>query len=647
MIEFLLRNLAVGLIGLLAVLIARRQSASVRHAMVAIALLGTILVPMAGVLLPQHVMRVLPATEAVSQVTATKPGPFSSPAPIVHPAMTPIGVDEAPQSTPWLPLAWAFGSLLLLARMLFGIATIETWRRSGVPTPNGCGREEALVVPKIQIPMTAWLGRHYIFLPEDWQTWSADRQDSVLAHERAHIQRGDWFLQVAGQLLCAALWFNPVQWLLNRELRQLSELAADDLALASGVVPSRYADDLLEIARKTTKGVPSMALAMAAKPHISRRIRMILNPNVSRRPIGRAGMAGLLAALILVSAPLCAIAIGPAEGVRAQKPVGSPTQVDVDMAIVKPDAEINLPNMRRLQLPEKQPTAIINFDRFFETLNGLSKRKLATQVIASKSPHATVTKGSCVLFGRTYHFTINAFANAKSSPDHHQPLTVQVAFGDGDGEPKQVTYAQTKSGQGLLLAMRSPSHPSSTIGLMLRPHVVWPASDAEARKDAEAARPGAKKVVNIKVTLLDRYTDNSPGAKPLRAPEGSPRTQSYRVQFFMGGSEQVIRAGLGDYHVASVSTLHVRAGEEGALKLDPSGNLSEIRILPTLKSDGSINLDYRFGLNGMPPQRSGGAASPPGGGWCVEFPESKLPGAIRAVLLEATLANAEIMQQAR
>ena len=38
-------------------------------------------------------------------------------------------------------------------------------------------------------------------------------QDMVLAHERAHLKRGDQFWKPLGFLLLTAYWFNPVCWL--------------------------------------------------------------------------------------------------------------------------------------------------------------------------------------------------------------------------------------------------------------------------------------------------------------------------------------------------------------------------------------------------------------------------------------------------
>ena len=57
---------------------------------------------------------------------------------------------------------------------------------------------------------------------------------NVLAHELAHVQRFDWPLQLEAEGVCAALWFNPIAWVVARRLRDEGERACDDVVLALG-----------------------------------------------------------------------------------------------------------------------------------------------------------------------------------------------------------------------------------------------------------------------------------------------------------------------------------------------------------------------------------------------------------------------------
>ena len=73
---------------------------------------------------------------------------------------------------------------------------------------------------------------------------------AVLAHELAHIVRGDlwtnWLLLIARTLH----WFNPVSWWTIREMQAEREAACDDLALAAlgETDRSAYASTIVDLA---------------------------------------------------------------------------------------------------------------------------------------------------------------------------------------------------------------------------------------------------------------------------------------------------------------------------------------------------------------------------------------------------------------
>ena len=80
-------------------------------------------------------------------------------------------------------------------------------------------------------------------------TWPRERIGIVLRHELAHVQRGDWAVQVAAELLKSVYWFNPVLWVVGRRLRLESEHACDDAVMNSGIEASSYASHLVDLAR--------------------------------------------------------------------------------------------------------------------------------------------------------------------------------------------------------------------------------------------------------------------------------------------------------------------------------------------------------------------------------------------------------------
>jgi len=648
MIEFLLRNLAVGLIGLLAVFLARRQSASVRHAIVGMALLGSVVVPIAGILLPKQELRILPPVEVASRV----PEPFATSsgvaAPVVEVAPMLARVSEE-RSIPWVAIVWSLGSLIFLGRMLIGFAAVRRWRREG----QAISVEDVFIVPGIQIPMTAWMGRHSIFLPESYLSWPADRQESALRHERAHIQRGDWFYQVAGQLLCAAFWMNPVQWLLGRALRQLSEVAADDLALATGVTPSRYADDLLAIAREANRGVPSIALAMAANGHVSRRIRMILDPKAPRRPIGKAGFTGLLSALFLVSIPLCAFALSPSDSeslpqARPEKPkqitqqavqsLGDQTPyVEVETAVVKPNAKIGLPGMPRLWIPAKQVASVINVDNYIANLRVLSEQNLVAEVQAFKPPQENVTRGACTWNGTSYRFEVETRVNSDNS------ITMRATLGDSELKYDGNATFRTKNNQGVLLAMRSKSDPSSTMGLLMRPRFLpLSVGPSGQRMRSQWARTGKQKEVVLKVAILDRYTPESQHFKSLAVVPGSTASESVAD----GAIDRLIKGSGREGHVVSTPTLRTLTGQEASISMSAGNDQFKLKLLPMLSADGQFSIGGSLTAGDRTIMLVSHSGQSHSFATCTQFPDPTTPGGIKAIFIEARILDENPQQQA-
>lgn len=280
MIGLLCRSLLMALIGIVGLAALRHRSAAYRHVAAVGTLIAMLALPWLGVSLPQRTMPVLPTNlplpSLVSAPTPVEAAAPASPAPVAH---------SLPSVT--LPQVWAIGAGLLVLRLIIGysLLVIRVRRARREELPGFVFTDESA-----NVPMTAWVGRHVILLPAEWREWPAERLEHVLRHERAHIERGDWVTALATRLACALYWPNPLAWLLARAARDLAEEAADDRVLVSGVAPSSYATDLLEISRAAKAAAPALALSMAQKAKVARRIEMILNRNKQRGGISLAGL---------------------------------------------------------------------------------------------------------------------------------------------------------------------------------------------------------------------------------------------------------------------------------------------------------------------------------------------------------------------
>ena len=157
-------------------------------------------------------------------------------------------------------LTWALGVVIMLA---VAIARQRAFVRSlGTLSllPNGTYRSTSAVEP-----MVVGALRPRVVLPADFESrYTGDERALVLAHERAHVQRGDALTNaIATGWLCLS-WFNPLMHWAIGWFRFDQELACDALVLAStGTARRRYADALL----KAQLAADSVAAAVPAGCH--------------------------------------------------------------------------------------------------------------------------------------------------------------------------------------------------------------------------------------------------------------------------------------------------------------------------------------------------------------------------------------------
>jgi len=231
------------------------------------------------------------------------------------------------------PLFWRFyldsflisGSVVFAAIQLIGVATVLLHcirgRTAGprvlhstkvVASSLGMDRPPPVVVSRAcRSPYVALWSFGTIVLPSAFDNDHPIDQRDVLMHEAAHIARGDClshgFCQFAGILL----WWNPVYWMVMREMALQRELACDAAVLNEQRDEARYASLLVRIAARVSH-MTMMAFAsapMATKSTLRRRLEAIgqMVPvchytDFEVRPISRAEMllcSAALACLVL------------------------------------------------------------------------------------------------------------------------------------------------------------------------------------------------------------------------------------------------------------------------------------------------------------------------------------------------------------
>jgi TonB family protein len=329
LLDIVLDASAIILIGLAAVLLLRKQSASVRHCVLATALLCAGVVPL--------VELVLPPREAPLQITlAELPAPWpvtptaTAPAALKPTAAPPAATHASNRSTSsWsvsnLMLSiWLLGAVVSVAALIVGLVRLAYLTRTATEVASGRWRElsdRLRCLYGIRHPIRVLESRHpglllvwgwrrpVLILPASARGWSEERMTSVIRHEFAHLRRGDWITQLAAELVRTIYWFNPLVWAACRRLHIDCEQACDDAVLAGGVDERQYATELLDIARhlrSRAAWMPAPAIVRAST--LERRVKAMLDRSIDRRPLSRAARNVSMAVLLLLSLAVVTIA---------------------------------------------------------------------------------------------------------------------------------------------------------------------------------------------------------------------------------------------------------------------------------------------------------------------------------------------------
>ena len=329
----------VVIVGLAVAALLRNRSAAARHWVLAAAMLCAMAMPVLELVVPTwgiplaRSARAAPAGVREPSVAAPAAGAGAAGA-VREPPLLAETVTVPPPAlgrtgiSHLITPAWLAGAGVSLFLLAVGLTRL-TWLASRArPVAGGTwtrladeiGRDLSLKRPVQLLQsdhpslLVTWgLLRPKVILPRAAQSWSEDRAAIVLRHELAHIRRGDWIVQIAGELLRTAYWFNPLLWIACTRLRQESEQACDDEVLSSGVDGPDYATHLVELARLLkVEAAPRLpAPAIARSSSLERRIRAMLDTRLTRTPATRLARLMTAGALLTFTVALAAAQTGP------------------------------------------------------------------------------------------------------------------------------------------------------------------------------------------------------------------------------------------------------------------------------------------------------------------------------------------------
>jgi beta-lactamase regulating signal transducer with metallopeptidase domain len=170
---------------------------------------------------------------------------------------------------------------------------------------------------RLAVPVAMGVRRREICLPpRALSHLEPEQQEGMLAHELAHLVRRDPFWLALSHLVSGVLFFQPLNWVARRRLRELSELLCDRWAVERTGRPLSLARCLAEVASWSRRTAALPVPSMADRPSsLARRIRRLLEDGGS--PDRRVRPAWLVAGGAVVLLGVAAAAPGVSAGSAA------------------------------------------------------------------------------------------------------------------------------------------------------------------------------------------------------------------------------------------------------------------------------------------------------------------------------------------
>ncbi len=298
--EFLLKSSLILAITLFFSFLFREKSASFRHLLLSISLIALLLLPFLSAFAPGWQSGFLPTQDFETHRKSLNPEERGNISPGIslyaeNEKNSPFLLFLQDSYPDFLVALWSFGLIFLLLKLAFGLYGTFKITSRGITITGYPWKELFLLFlnktplkrkirllknERVIIPMTWGVRKPVIMLPAESASWSIEQCSSVLFHELSHIKRRDYLVRLVAKVSCALYWFNPLCWIVFRQLKKEQEKACDEMVLKAGIKPSIYASCLLHMKKSIEKArghcVPAAAIGMAGKSEFKERLTAIL-----------------------------------------------------------------------------------------------------------------------------------------------------------------------------------------------------------------------------------------------------------------------------------------------------------------------------------------------------------------------------------
>jgi beta-lactamase regulating signal transducer with metallopeptidase domain len=232
-------------------------------------------------------------------------GEPASSAPVSSPTMGNVAPLAPERSRARLALVWLAGTLIGLCcagivRLVWQTILFSLRLRDCrvIRDPSVCRQLEQiarrggvrrkfrlLVSPTFRQPAAFGVLRWTIVLPEEvLRAFDSSEVYALLAHEAAHLVRGDAIWLWWGRILCSCFAFQPLNFLARREWRRSAEILCDEWAVARSANGLALARCLTQIAALNSPTAPRLQAlwALGSVSHLGERVERLLNGTPAR-----------------------------------------------------------------------------------------------------------------------------------------------------------------------------------------------------------------------------------------------------------------------------------------------------------------------------------------------------------------------------
>ena len=259
----------------------------------------------------------------------------------------------------WIGI-WLVGALFSLAGTVFAYLRFARRLNRTLRVPDRFTRGLYAALPgrkpelyrsaALKTPVIYGLVRPKIVLP-DW-TYDEEQLQNILRHELTHYRRFDTLYKWISVFVLSGHWFNPLSWLVRRELNRSCELSCDEMLLRSMSREEKksYGNTLLSMAASGALPAGVVATTFCTeKKNLKERLEQIMTYQKKNRT---RALAAVLALVLLAG---CGAAAGPSQteiepaapsdGTSVSndgRPIVHVSSVDEFLAAIAPDTIIEL-----------------------------------------------------------------------------------------------------------------------------------------------------------------------------------------------------------------------------------------------------------------------------------------------------------------